>query len=100
MKFRLLLTLSSLTCKSGLILIFKDNSFCKVILASEWNYEGHGPDYWVHKYPTCAGRLQSPINIQEPKAIYNSKLGHISFHNYERLLTWNISNNGHTSLIL
>ncbi|RNA25282.1 carbonic anhydrase 15-like [Brachionus plicatilis] len=80
MEFRLLLSLSTLA----------------FTLASEWNYEGQGPDYWIHEYPRCAGRLQSPIDIQESNAIYDSKLGNINFHNYEWPLYWNISNNGHT----
>ncbi|RNA05907.1 carbonic anhydrase 4-like [Brachionus plicatilis] len=53
-------------------------------------------DYWIEKYPSCAGVLQSPINLQEAKAVYNSKLNPIKFHNYDWLVTWNVSYNGYT----
>ena len=69
----------------------------KVASASEWNYQGQGIDYWAEKFPACRGILQSPINIKESKAIFNSRLGHINFHNYDSLYSWNISHNGYTS---
>ncbi|CAF0892812.1 unnamed protein product [Brachionus calyciflorus] len=68
----------------------------KLFECSDWNYQGLGPDVWIHEYPSCSGQLQSPINIEHTKAVYDSKLAHINFYNYEQLLFWNVSNNGHT----
>ncbi|CAF1087406.1 unnamed protein product [Brachionus calyciflorus] len=73
--------------------------YFSAIICSEWNYQGLGPDVWIHEFPSCAGKLQSPINIETSKAIFDPKLGQIHYHNYDKLLYWNISNNGHTIMI-
>lgn len=65
--------------------------------SGEWNYGSMGPDEWFEQYPQCAGILQSPINIVSSSAVYNSKLSDILFINYDKILYWNATNNGHTS---
>ena len=63
----------------------------------EWNYDVLGPDEWPHEFKACKGALQSPINLDTSIADYDPKLSDINFFNYERILHWNMSNNGHTS---
>ncbi|RNA25281.1 Carbonic anhydrase [Brachionus plicatilis] len=68
----------------------------KCFFCSDWNYEGHGPDFWLHEYPQCAGNLQSPINIQHSNAIFDPELGQLTFHNYDINLKWRVTNTGAT----
>ena len=44
--------------------------------------------------------MQSPINVQSSMAIYNRRLRHIVFNNYDSYASWNFTNNGHTSIVL
>lgn len=62
-----------------------------------WNYDVKGPRFWPQEYPLCSGALQSPINIITSQAIYDMNLGDITFNNYNVVLYWNATNNGHTS---
>jgi len=41
--------------------------------------------------------MQSPINIISKSASYDETLRAILFINYNTLIQWNITNNGHTS---
>ncbi|RNA10052.1 carbonic anhydrase 4-like [Brachionus plicatilis] len=68
-------------------------------LASEWDYKGLGPDFWIREFPSCAGKLQSPINIKQTKAVFDPKLNHVNFHNYDWLLYWNVTNSGKTIMV-
>ena len=55
-----------------------------------------GPDHWADEYPTCAGNLQSPINIEE-HLVEMVRLPPLVFRNFNRLpVTSTLSNNGHT----
>ena len=62
-----------------------------------WNYDSLGQDYWKVKYPQCNSNMQSPINIISKSASYDETLVDILFINYNTLIQWNITNNGHTS---
>jgi len=71
----------------------------KLTLCADWNYDTLGPDYWkVIPNSQCNGRMQSPINIITNAAAYDSALSDITFNNYASLITWNLTNNGHTSI--
>jgi carbonic anhydrase len=61
-----------------------------------WDYKRNGPDAWLNHFPACSGRMQSPIDLNRTIAKYNKDLNNIKFNNYNRLLTWNITNNGHS----
>ena len=55
-----------------------------------------GPDHWPEKYKTCAGKYQSPIDIEE-QYVTRVKLPPLvltGFHNPAS--SANITNNGHT----
>lgn len=70
----------------------KNISF-KDVYSAKWTYEQD----WTIDYPTCAGKSQSPIDINESGTIYDSKLKNFEFFNYDKLLTWNVKNDGHSS---
>lgn len=73
----------------------------KGITCNSWNYDTLGPDTWKLNYPSCgSGQKQSPINIISAAAAYDSTLKEISFRNYDQTISWNITNNGHTSKAL
>jgi carbonic anhydrase len=61
-----------------------------------WDYKRHGPDEWHDHFSNCSGRMQSPIDLNTTIAKYNRDLKNVVFNNYNRLLTWNITNNGHS----
>ena len=83
-----------------ILLTISFNLIIKAVYCSDWNYQGLGPDVWIHEYPSCAGNLQSPINIDTKKATFDLKLSHFHFFNYDKILFWNITNNGHTSIFI
>jgi carbonic anhydrase len=60
-----------------------------------------GPDVWPHlsEWPNCAGNRQSPININDNEAEYDSSLTEINFINYEKSTNWNCTHNGHTGKV-
>ena len=77
------------------------DSSATVVSSSHWNYDTLGPDFWKVGYSTSCGngKFQSPINIISAATAYDSTLARIQFYNYNKVLTWNITNNGHTSII-
>lgn len=95
-----LIIASGKTQKNKILTFKKIYLFIKLnflVKCSEWNYEDEGPDVWAHEFSACHGRLQSPINIEPSKAIFNKNLYAFKFNNYDHNIMWNISNNGHTS---
>ena len=54
------------------------------------------------KYPNSCGngKKQSPINIISKEALFQKELGEISFYDYNKVIDWNVTNNGITSFIL
>ena len=72
-----------------------ERSFIKS-LASEWDYGKHGPDVWKAETSACAGKEQSPVNIEPFKTKYLSVLKPIQVVNYNASETWSMLNNGHT----
>jgi carbonic anhydrase len=83
-----------------LIILFSLIKTLQCINNTEWNYDTYGPSYWNANYPsTCGhGHKQSPINIVIPLTEYDSSLKDIEFNNYHKILNWNVTNNGHTSI--
>lgn len=70
---------------------------------SSWGYdngpEGGRPGNWSDNYPTCGGNAQSPINLDETIATYDSALGALELTGYGSLQTNKelvMTNNGHT----
>ncbi|CAF0736229.1 unnamed protein product, partial [Brachionus calyciflorus] len=59
-----------------------------------WNYKENGPDIWYKEFPQCAGKQQSPIDLDITKAQFNNDLKPINFNNYDQNLLWNITNDG------
>ena len=66
----------------------------------EWNYEENGPDTWFLNYPDCAGKSQSPINIQNSNTVFDSSLKPFNFKNHNESVTWNFFNDGYDSIFL
>lgn len=66
--------------------------------SSEWDYQAKGPDSWKSEFQQCGGTRQSPIGINT-KNLYTKNLGNIIFKNYDKELSWNFTNNGHTGII-
>ncbi|CAF1381328.1 unnamed protein product [Rotaria sordida] len=62
----------------------------------EWDYGEFGPDVWYEKYPTCGGRLQSPINILTACTTYKSFTPFIFESGYNEQHSFTLKNNGHT----
>lgn len=62
---------------------------------SVWDY--HEPAQWSSIYPQCAGKQQSPIDIQVSTAQVNNLLKPIVFNNYNHAIKFNITNDGHSS---
>jgi carbonic anhydrase len=67
--------------------------------AFEWDYTVKGPDAWPYAYPACKGALQSPINLNSNTSLPNTNLKDINFYNYDKVLAWNMTNNGHTRIL-
>ena len=70
-----------------MILIF---IVCIILIRSsdELYYETNRLDKWPIEYNTCAGKVQSPIDIQDWEANYNKLLTDFNFINYEKLVNW------------
>lgn len=75
------------------------------VLASEstghsFSYEGeNGPDHWAEEYQTCAGKFQSPIDIEE-HLVTQVRLPPLRFHGFRRDPTAStLTNNGHTVML-
>jgi len=63
-----------------------------------WNYDN--PEMWHEDYPSCGGKRQSPINLQD--AVFQYKLEEsMNFTGYHEINMENtiISNNGHTIIL-
>ena len=74
-----------------------------------WDYEPNAegllsPENWYKKYPICAGKEQSPINVNYNQTLYDEKLRRIQVR-YENAIDenddtnymiWHMYNNGHT----
>ncbi|UJR35155.1 hypothetical protein I4U23_027924 [Adineta vaga] len=66
----------------------------------EWDYGREGPDTWPHRYESCEGEAQSPINIRTSHVKYDSRLTTpLVFSGYASntsSIVWNFTHNGHT----
>ena len=65
----------------------------------QWDYQRNGPDTWPHRFDSCEGELQSPINIRRSHVEYDPNLHSLSLDSYignKSLFTWNYTHNGHT----
>jgi len=56
-----------------------------------WSYKD--PNDWRAAFPKCGGSKQSPIDLKDAKV---ADVGEIEVHNFDRLLSGTLSNNGHT----
>lgn len=82
-----------------IILKYEKNS----LFTDEWKANKYiclflGPAHWPEKYKTCAGKYQSPIDIEESLVTQVSlaPLKTTGFNTAPK--SFNISNNGHTGL--
>jgi carbonic anhydrase len=67
----------------------------------EFNYEDKGPDAWPFLVnPKCGGEKQSPIDIFKCDTIYIPTFKDYTFKNYDGSVNWNVSHDGHTSIIM
>lgn len=57
-----------------------------------------GPQHWPEKYKSCAGKYQSPIDIEESFVTRVSLAGLKTTGFNTAPKTFNITNNGHTGL--
>ena len=65
-----------------------------------WDYLSNGPDYWKVAYAECGnGQRQSPINIKTSFVEFDTSLKDLKFSDYDSILNWNLTNNGHTGEI-
>ena len=62
----------------------------------DWNYHDFGPDVWSERYPTCAGRSQSPINIITACTVYEDFPPFVFSSNYNSSLNFTLENTGNT----
>src|SRR5580700_7562944 len=66
---------------------------------SHWDYEREGPDTWKHRFDSCEGDAQSPIDIRTYYVKYDPHLSPLSLHSYTTntsAYVWNFTHNGHT----
>ncbi|KAK7499195.1 hypothetical protein BaRGS_00009455 [Batillaria attramentaria] len=66
-----------------------------------------GPDNWPARYPNCAGRRQSPINIQTHSVGYDPSLTDFRLTGYDKLTNslgvgslLNFTNTGHAAAVM
>ncbi|XP_072461111.1 carbonic anhydrase 2-like isoform X2 [Notamacropus eugenii] len=64
---------------------------------SHWGYDAglNGPDTWHTSFPIARGKRQSPVEIETPKAQYDSALKPLKF-SYDPSTAKRIVNNGHS----
>merc|ERR1711971_421939 len=65
-----------------------------------WCYEGNcGPEFWETRFEDCAGKSQSPIDVEWPEnSMANALPGPLTFEGYDRL-DGEVVNNGHTAVL-
>ncbi|XP_055861623.1 carbonic anhydrase 2-like isoform X2 [Biomphalaria glabrata] len=72
-----------------------------VVNAEEWSYENTdtGPKHWKEHYPDCGGLMQSPINIESDKVLYDQNLNYFDLSSYSitRGVNMTLVNKGHTA---
>lgn len=78
-------------------LVRAESHWCYEIQAKASNNSCLGPDQWKDD---CQRDRQSPINIVTAKAEVDPKLGCFSFSGYDKKLKWNVTNNGHSVMML
>lgn len=64
-----------------------------------WDYQRDGPDTWSHKFDTCEGEFQSPIDIRLSHVKYDPNLTPLSLNGYTTntsLFIWNFTHDGRT----
>ncbi|XP_022664818.1 carbonic anhydrase 2-like isoform X1 [Varroa destructor] len=67
----------------------------------DWGYESEiAPQSWRRKFKNCAGKRQSPINIEVSKVVVNSSLGRILLHGFKDKRVYTVKNIGSTVLVL
>lgn len=76
----------------NLILLIQYHS----IVSQDWNYANLGPDVWSSTIPACAGRFQSPINIQTACTTYRAMAPFQFTSTYNAAQSFNLTNNGVT----
>jgi carbonic anhydrase len=55
-----------------------------------------GPDHWAEEYQTCAGKFQSPIDIEE-HLVTQVRLPPLRFYHFDKEpVASTLTNNGHT----
>jgi carbonic anhydrase len=55
-----------------------------------------GPSHWAEEYETCAGKFQSPIDIEE-HLVTQVRLPPLHFHGFQsEPISSTLTNNGHT----
>jgi carbonic anhydrase len=55
-----------------------------------------GPSHWAEEYQTCAGKFQSPIDIEE-HLVTQVRLPPMHFHGFQsEPISSTLTNNGHT----
>lgn len=87
-----------------MLLVVVQIPFCKSE-GAVWNYEASddaGPEKWGKMYPNCGGVMQSPINIVKQEAVFDAKLEHFDFSEYDNtdgveMLLANV--HGHTAQV-
>ncbi|PNF30278.1 Carbonic anhydrase 7 [Cryptotermes secundus] len=65
-----------------------------------FGYDDHnGPSHWAEEYETCAGKFQSPIDIEE-HLVTQVRLPPLHFHGFQsEPISSTVTNNGHTVML-
>ncbi|GFG34591.1 hypothetical protein Cfor_01922 [Coptotermes formosanus] len=85
--------------------IMREADDSRRVLATEstghsFSYEGeNGPDHWAEEYQTCAGKFQSPIDIEE-HLVTQVRLPPLRFYHFDKEpVASTLTNNGHTVML-
>ncbi|XP_059479271.1 carbonic anhydrase 2-like [Neocloeon triangulifer] len=82
-------------------------AFCLAYISTVFADEGHGfgydglsgPEFWSKSFQTCAGKYQSPIDIEEHK-VTKVSMKPMRYHGFaDKPLSSTVSNNGHTVML-
>lgn len=90
--------------ESSLVVVFLIISCASLAFSAggdSWSYESpNGPANWTGFCKT--GIMQSPINIESAKAVYDKALGEFKLKNYDKELShdFTVENNGHGMVVL